>query len=701
MTNNTSFLSSTLHSAPYIDNNWVIIIFIISIALIIASFFYYQRAWSIRALTFTVFILSILNLSLLQEERTPINDVAIIMVDQSASQVFGERTIRTETALTHVKRQLDHISGLDVRVITAPHHHETERTDLFTALDQALADVPQMRRAGVIIISDGQIHDVPQNTVLHTSYGPVHILLTGEKSERDRRITITNAPAYGVVGENVTVKYRVNDTKNIGQSHANITLTMHDGSQKSFYVQTNKEQEITVPIAHPSQNTFSLSVESVENEITRVNNQQAILINGVRNRLKVLLISGVPHTGERTWRDLLTSDAGIDLVHFTILREPQKLDYTPQREMSLIAFPFKELFEIKLYDFDLIIFDRYRVNNILPPRYFHNIAQYVREGGAFLAATGPDFATRRSIAHTPLGAILPARPTGTVMDKPYQPNLTNIGKKHPVTRNIIWRDDNQNDKESWGKWMRYIDLNTPYSGDTLLQTPDERPLLILDRMEQGRVAQLSSDHIWLWARGYDGGGPHAELLRRIVHWLMKEPELDERALDVNVFKKTITIKKQNYNAQEDSIIAMTTPTGEHTTITLTPDKNGMLTHTLSNVKHGIYAFEDIEGARKFAIVGTIDPPEIRDVITTDKQISPMVHASKGATIWLDETNKPRIKMVDKNARTFGGSDWVGLRTNNDYTVSSLTDKALLPHWVYFLLLISSLLALWWHEGKRR
>ena len=137
-----------------------------------------------------------------------------------------------------------------------------------------------------------------------------------------------------------------------------------------------------------------------------------VSIDGVRDKLRVLLVSGEPHAGERTWRNLLKSDASVDLVHFTILRPPEKQDGTPINELSLIAFPTRELFQQKIKEFHLIIFDRYARQGVLPIIYFDNIARYVQEGGAVLVAAGPDYASPTSIWRTPLEQILPAEPSG-------------------------------------------------------------------------------------------------------------------------------------------------------------------------------------------------------------------------------------------------------------------------------------------------
>src|SRR6516165_4368818 len=139
---------------------------------------------------------------------------------------------------------------------------------------------------------------------------------------------------------------------------------------------------------------------------------------GVRENLRVLLVSGEPHAGERVWRNLLKSDAAVDLVHFTILRPPQKQDGTPIHQLSLIAF------------------DRYQHRDILQLLYYENIARYVEQGGALLVADGDDFAGQMSLSRTPLSVVLPATPTGRVLERPFKAKLSVDGAKHPVTRGL-------------------------------------------------------------------------------------------------------------------------------------------------------------------------------------------------------------------------------------------------------------------------
>jgi hypothetical protein len=168
---------------------------------------------------------------------------------------------------------------------------------------------------------------------------------------------------------------------------------------------------LPLTLDHAGQNVIQFIVPEAEGELTDRNNAAVVQINGIRDRLRVLLVSGEPHPGQRTWRNLLKSDPSVDLVHFTILRPPDKQDGVPVSELSLIAFPTRELFMEAVDEFDLIIFDRYQRRGILPMLYIDNIRQYVMDGGALLLAAGPDFASAASLYRTPLSEILPGRPT--------------------------------------------------------------------------------------------------------------------------------------------------------------------------------------------------------------------------------------------------------------------------------------------------
>src|SRR5947208_2041044 len=529
-----------------------------------------SRGAAVRVAALALILLALANPSFTREDREPLSSVAAVVIDKSPSQNFGTRNQETAKAQEALVDTLKKIKGLEVRVVEAGQADgETDGTKLFGALSSALSDVPVDRVAGAFLITDGRVHDIPPNAAAVGFQAPVHALVTGRKDERDRRIAISAAPRFGIVGQTQTITYRLDDQGVTGQ-RAKIVVRRDGEVISERTLLSGQTSNVEVDIKHAGSNIVEIEASPLENELTLVNNRAVVAIEGVRDKLRVLLVSGEPHSGERTWRNLLKSDASIDLVHFTILRPPEKQDGTPINELSLIAFPTRELFQQRINDFQLIIFDRYARQGVLPLIYFDNIARYVREGGAVLVAAGPDYATPGSIWRTPLDVILPAEPSGETTDRPFHARLTDPGKRHPVTREL---EGANADPPHWSRWFRLVDTRSA-NGTVVMHGPDEKPLLVLSRQGEGRVALLLSDHIWLWARGYEGGGPHLDLLRRLSHWLMKQPDLEEEALRLAVRGKDIEVRRQSMG-DEVAPVTITTPTGQSRTLTLDKSEPGV------------------------------------------------------------------------------------------------------------------------------
>src|SRR6266705_2957138 len=513
---------------------WIALAAIVVISAVLL--FGRSRGAAVRVSALALILLALANPSFTREDREPLSSVATVVIDKSPSQSFGERTRETREAQEALVDSLKKIKGLEVRVVEAGQADgETDGTKLFSALSSALADVPVDRVAGAFLITDGRVHDIPANAAALGFQAPVHALITGRKDERDRRIAISAAPRFVIVGKTQTITYRLDD-QGVSGERAKIVVRRDGEVISERTLQSGQTSSVEIDIKHAGPNIVEIEASPLENELTLVNNRAVVAIDGVRDKLRVLLVSGEPHSGERTWRNLLKSDASVDLVHFTILRPPEKQDGTPINELSLIAFPTRELFQQKINEFQLIIFDRYARQGVLPIIYFDNIARYVRQGGAVLVAAGPDYASQTSIWRTPLDVILPAEPNGRMNDGAFKAQLTDLGKRHPVTRGLEGADE---DPPHWSRWFRLVDSRAT-KGTNVMNGPDGKPLLVLSREGEGRVALLLSDHIWLWARGYEGGGPHLDLLRRLSHWLMKQPDLEEEALRILVRGRDIT-----------------------------------------------------------------------------------------------------------------------------------------------------------------
>ncbi|MBZ0226987.1 MAG: hypothetical protein K8F58_00825, partial [Bauldia sp.] len=466
------------------------------------------------------------------------------------------------------------------------------------------------KRGAVIMLTDGQVHDVPVNRDALGNAAPLHVLLSGRDGERDRRLVVDTAPRFGIVGEEQTVRYRVLDDGAAPGGRIRVTVTRDGNPLSTEMVTAGAPEELTVEIAHGGPNILEFEAEPLAGELTEVNNRAVAAIEGIRENLRVLLVSGEPHAGERTWRNLLKSDAAVDLVHFTILRPPEKQDGTPINQLSLIAFPTRELFSEKIDQFDLIVFDRYQHRGVLPILYFDNIARYVRDGGAVLIAAGPDYASDGSLYDTPLSPILPAAPTGKVTEEPFYARTTDVGARHPVTRDLA---GSAFDPPHWGRWFRLIDVERP-EGDVVMKGVGGKPLLVLGREGKGRVALLLSDHAWLWARGFEGGGPHVDLLRRLGHWLMKEPDLEEEALRAEASGTDLTIERQTMG-DDNPPVAIRSPSGKVETVTLQAAEPGLWRAAIAAREIGLYRVEQGDEFA-FAHVGAANPREFTDARST-------------------------------------------------------------------------------------
>jgi uncharacterized membrane protein len=664
-----------------------------AIALVMAFIGRGRGRWQ-RAILLTGLALALIQPSIVKELREPLRDVAVIVADRSPSQNFAGRAERTNAALAELKAELARYPDLETRVVDSDASPVGEETDLFAPRAEALSDIPRDRLAGTFLITDGEVHDAPKPSDV-AGQGPVHVLLTGARDERDRRLEVIDAPGYGIVGASVTVRLRVVDA-NIPPGAVPITVTQDGGQPRVVAAEPGQDVTIDVPITHGGPTTVEFDAAPAEGELTLANNRAVAVINGVRERLRVLLISGEPHAGERTWRNLLKADPSVDLVHFTILRPPEKNDGTPFNELSLIAFPIAELFDVRLHEFDLIIFDHYQ-QMLLLPEYYSNLANYVRNGGALLEASGPGFEGAASLFRTALRDVLPGSPTGREINEAFKPKVTELGERHPVTSELP--GDNENGAASWGRWFRQGEVAPVSSDSNVVMTGAEgKPLLLLAHAGQGRVAQLSSDQIWLWSRGFEGGGPQAELLRRLAHWLMKEPELDENQLTATAKNRRIAIARRSPRPPSAPIaVTLTSPDGKTTEVTLEDAGHGVYRATVPADAIGLYKVEDGTHTA-FAVIGSIDTPELRDVLTTEDKLKPVVAASGGAFVWLADGGKLDIRRVDADGPT-GGRGWMGLRRNGRYTVRGVTETPLLPPAALLILLGGALALAWRREGR--
>ncbi|CAA7619459.1 conserved membrane hypothetical protein [Magnetospirillum sp. LM-5] len=680
-------MNASLHFAPLLD--WSDLAMLALAFLAAAAFALARRArgawW--RLALFAVLTAALAGPRLTVAERQSLPDIALVLVDDSPSNRIDGRAERSESALAAVRERLARLPNLEVRVERVA--GTDQGTRLFEAADRALADIGRRRLAGIVAITDGRIHDAspPPRPDAPRLDAPLHVLLTGTATERDRRLTIVRQPGFALVGKSAPITLRIDDP---GQS-APVRLTVAiDGTPLIDAPQpVNRDLHVDIPIRHGGANLVELTAQPAAGELSDANNRQLVSVSGVRDRLKVLLVSGEPHAGERAWRNLLKADPSVDLVHFTILRPPEKDDLTPIRELSLITFPVRELFEEKLPDFDLVVFDRYRGRGILTGGYYQALADYVRKGGALLVSVGPEFAEPGALSESSLGAVLPAAPTGQVIEKSFRPRLAEIGRRHPVSGPLAATE------AGWGPWVRQIAVG-PSAGQTVLTGTDGRPLLVLNRVGDGRVGLLLSDTAWLWARGHEGGGPHDELLRRLAHWLMQEPELEEEALAAEIRAGRLEVTRRTL-ADQAGPITVTRPDGSSADHPLTAGTDGAFHASLAADQPGLWRVSD-GPFRTVAAHGGANPLEMGELTATTAILAPIAAASRGSITQLAKDGIPDIRRVTGGGAT-AGNGWIGVVARDEFVVTGARDVPLFTPLLLLILSLATILAAWWREGR--
>ncbi|MGZ9097668.1 MAG: hypothetical protein ACXW30_05165 [Micavibrio sp.] len=663
-----------------------------------------RGSW-LRATAGGVLVLTMVNPEILHEDREKLQTEVVVVVDKSASQTIGGRDVTTQAAYDQVIRQLSQIKGVNIRTVeidSAKDGVPVDGSNLFNGLEASLSDVPRERLGAVIMLTDGQVHDIPADLNMLGGNTPLHVLLSGKEGETDRRVVIEQAPRYGLVDKGQTIKFRVVDDGAIPSpdGKVNVVISSEGRVLETRRVTPGQAVEVDLDLPRTGPNIVEVSAEKLDGELTTVNNRAAVTIEGIRESMNVLLVTGTPDASTRMWRDLIKSDPDSNLVHFTIMRPPEKQDNTPLKDLSLIPVPTHELFSEKLDKFDLVIFDHYAYDGLLPAAYLNNVARYVQEGGALLVVSGPDYAGNGSLYQTPLASVLPAAPTGTVTESPYTPQLTTPGQRHPVTRNL-----NESGAPQWGRWTRLIDVTQP-KGSVLMQGAQSKPLLILNRQDQGRVAMLMSDSAWLWARGYEGGGPHAALLQNISHWLTKSPALEEESLTITNKDGQLIVEQQTM-ADQSTPVTVRTPSGN--TITVTPQEfsPGKWRATLPATELGLYSAE--QGGRHagsaFTNVGPGSPKEFINTLSTPDLLKPLVDAGQGGiTRFVDPSGKvviPRIegRTTAQAGEGLRGADWMGVRMSEADVLKGVNGSPLIPGWAGFLMIVGLLAGAWYRESE--
>ncbi len=656
--------TSQIIFSPLLPTLWLAIPGAFAALATLAAFITRAPGAIIRAAGFLLLLFILLGPNLVAQTRQPLPDIALLLIDQSQSMTIGNRTLLANQAAAALRHTAD---PTDLRIITIPPAPDGG-TAAFTTLRAALAAIPPDRLAGIIAITDGEITDAPT-----TLPAPFTALITAKGEETDRELRLINAPTYGLVGQTIPLQLAVFDhgTSNAGATTA-VTISEDGKPIATTQVTIGETTTINLPIPHAGPIIIAAAVAPLPGEISTLNNQAAFTLNGIHKRLNVLLISGSPDLGERSWRLLLKSDPAIQSVHFTILRTPgETIDADPS-DLALVPFPVEQLFNTDIDKFDLIILDRFNTAGLLPPQYLANINNFVQHGGALLAEMGPEFAGPNSLALTPLAPALPAVPAPPgVLTEPFSPLVTSLGARHPVTApfaNMIL-----------SPWYRQVGA-TPTAGDVLMTGANNAPLLILAGIGQGRAGMLLSDQFWLWTRGGSHDGPALPLLRRIVHWLLREPALEAESLTAQRTGNTLTITRQTLSPNNPGTATVTAPDGTISSIALQQTAPGRFTAAVPAPQPGVWKIQN-GNLTANAVANVENALEYQNLAATAAILRPAARN----IIWLGQSETPPLSSLlqPRHASEITGSRNIPLLPP-------------LPTMVAALLLLA---AAWWRESQ--
>ena len=691
-------INASLIISPIIPISLLIPLILVSLVYCLYLVLRQTKGCYLRIFTIIILIIALLDPAIQDEKRQSQKSYVAIVVDRSDSQKIAQRLTQTDAALDLLKKRLAAFPNIEPKIIDySTTDNGASGTRLFDSVRTLIKEIPSDRLSGLVLLTDGIIQDIPKHIEQLGIDAPIHALVTGNKNEHDRRLELVETPRFGIVGKQQIIKARIIDTRN-DKDRVKISVKKDGQEIQSYSPVPGDIVNIKVNIDHAGANIIELETPVISDELSSNNNKVFVSIEGARDQLKVLLVSGEPNPGERSWRNLLRSDPNVELVHFTILRPPEKVDPTPASELSLIAFPTADLFGPKINEFDLIIFDRYFNQTFLPSTYFENVKKYINNGGAFLTVVGPDYATTKGIFYSPLESILPAKPTGVVLEQGYRPSISKLGERHPVTRDL---NHINNSPQTWGHWFRQVEGQI-VAGSAILNGPNDLPLLVVSRQEKGRVALLLSDQIWLWSRGFDGGGPYTELTRKLAHWLMKEPELEEEALTARADGNEISIIRQT---MQDTVapVTITSPSGATRDLELSQKAPGLWQGHISKDALGLWRFTS-EKLSTSLQVGSQTTKETEDLLSSTDYLEPIALASGGSVRRLETRNSdiefPRLLNLP-TSKNYQGSDWIAFK---DTQPSELIGVKIFPLAIGFsamciLMLFISLS--WFFEGYLR
>jgi hypothetical protein len=510
---------------------------VLSVALLLLTLIvvvWAKKGWArLGAVTILLFLLY--DVALLKPVPGEAPKTLVVLEDKSASADHTAQSVWLET----LKKAVGERATLKI----LPLPQSDQGTLVIPPLKQALQSVPADRLAGAVIISDTLWHDPEADITSLKTEVPVHVLSTF-RSGPDRSVTLEKTSAYQLVGKPFSVAVTVRDTTQPGG--AEIPLNMYQGdTQTTHNVRNGEKTEISLNTEHPGRTTLIFATPPLAQEAHLQNNAAVFTLTVFRDRWRVMMVSGSPHPSTRAFRSLFKQDPNIDLVHFSILRRMDSMDFTPPDEMALIPFPVDELFLNRIDDFDLIVMDRYANLGLLQPIHIQSLRSFIQRGGAFVIMTGAEGLKDDSLFNALKDIMAIKAYPQTYPDVPFTPTL---GEDHPITQPFV--------KQTLPLLRGSLPLPLAERAELLMETPEKTPVITLWREtpQHGRMAWIATDDVWMWRRQAGEAGaapPFNPLMRRLMHWLLREPDLEAPPMICQQDKGVLACTPKNKNSKDN------------------------------------------------------------------------------------------------------------------------------------------------------
>lgn len=682
-------------------------LFALTCAVSGASFYRKIPGTTLRSGAAAAVFAALANPQAIDEEKRVLPRVIPVFMDESAS--LGSRGSYVKETFSLLESQLSALGPVTLRQVSFGNDEMSASkpgTHLAQTMQMTLNTIPEDEMGAVFIVSDGIVADI-NNIAGKNINAPVHALIVGEEGEEDFYLDVISAPSIGIVGEEQNIEFSVVDGKSSDLHTATASVSIFYNGQKvrTNTIPVNDPQNIVLSEIYPDglqlgPNLIDIHIEGIETganrtpeEVSYENNRITIITEGISDRENWLLFTGEPGPGTRLWRNMLTSGASNRLLHFSYLRPLDKEDMTPLRDLATTVLPVVEVFEQKLSEQDVVIFDNYTFNGVIPASYFTHLNRYVEEGGSLIIVGADTLTSPASIAKTTLSEIMPLLPLedALVYTNGFVPAVTEDGLRHRITGDIV----ESSPPETWGPWYMLAQTVARPEATVLLEDGAGTPLLAIQTVGKGRVAMLGSNQATVWAAGHKGGGPAVDLYENLAGWLIRNPKFDDENLRLVEKGGQIAVELRTMKDTVDPV-RITKPSGE--TFDVLPELStpGVYTFQFPVHEKGGYRAQrqGAEATEAYVVSGHEDEEEIKKVISTTAPFELLTSAHQGRTVRVITAEGGVLLPQIQNAGDVQEGDYATLAVNMQEKTETIgaNDRPLLPYWLYGGLIAGCLVA---------